>query len=115
MALKFKPLSDSGCTGITPSGEETVAAIGGEQTYTCEHMLTSTGVYGNEASIEGNEGTGTETSNKVEVEVPTSPRFTIEKLQKIAGEASYTKSNLTAKSARPSTTRSSSRTQATWH
>ena len=41
-------------------------------------------MYSNEASIEA-EGAGpAETSNKVEVEVPANPTFTIEKLQKIA-------------------------------
>jgi len=38
--------------------------------------LTAVGVYSNEASIEGNEGTGTKTSNKVEAEVTSSaPEF----------------------------------------
>ncbi len=97
VSLKFKPLVDANCTGISPSGEVTVAA-GGEQTYTCHHELTAVGVYGNEASIEGNEGTGTKTSNKVEVEVAAKPSFTIEKLQEIEGsKAGFTKSELTGK------------------
>ena len=45
------------------------------------------GNYSNEASIEGNEGTGTKTSNKVTASVPAEPSFTIEKLQRLAGEA----------------------------
>jgi hypothetical protein len=93
--LEFQPLSDPGCVGIAPNGTETVAA-GAEQTYTCEHTLTAAGVYGNEASIEGNQGTGTKSSNKVEVNVPTMATFTIEKLQEIAGsDAGFTKSKLT--------------------
>ena len=60
----------------------------------CHHELTAVGVYSNEATIEGNEGTGGETSNKVEVEVPAEPSFTIEKLQEIAGN-DFTKSKLT--------------------
>jgi plastocyanin len=66
--LEFKKLIDANCEDISPSGEETLAA-GEEQTYTCEHELRASGVYTNEASIEGNEGTGTKTSNKVEAEV----------------------------------------------
>ncbi len=93
-SLKFGALSDANCEGVSPGTEETIAA-GGEQTYTCSHKLTATGVYVNEASIEGNEGTGSKTSNKVEVEVPAKPSFSIEKLQKIEGEASFTKSKLT--------------------
>ena len=97
VALKFGKLVDSNCTSIAPSGEETVAA-GGEETYTCHHELTAVGVYSNEATIEGNEGTGSGTSNKVEVDVPAEPSFTIEKLQEIEGsKAGFTKSNLTGK------------------
>jgi acetyl esterase/lipase len=69
VSLKFGELTDSGCEGISPSGEDTIAA-GGEEIYTCRHELTTTGVYSNEATIEGNEGAGSETSNMVEVEVP---------------------------------------------
>ena len=69
--LKFDKLGDAGCENITPSGEVTVP-VGGEQTYTCEHLL-AVGSYSNEASISGNEGTGTKTSNKVLVNVPAEP------------------------------------------
>jgi uncharacterized repeat protein (TIGR01451 family) len=75
VALHFGKLSDASCEGISPNAEETVAA-GAEETYTCGHTLTAVGVYANEASIEGNEGTGTKTSNKVEAEVTSSaPEF----------------------------------------
>ena len=93
VSLKFKALSDTGCTGVAPTGEETLAR-GGEETYTCSHELTATGVYTNSASIEGNEGTGNKTSNTVEAEVASAPSFTIEKEQKLEGEAAYTKSKL---------------------
>ena len=82
VALKFKPLSDAGCTGITPSGEETVAAIGGEQTYTCDHMLTSTGVYGNEATHRRQRRhRARRPRTRSKSKCPPDPRFTIEKLQ----------------------------------
>ena len=86
--LKFGALKDTGCEGITPSGTTELAA-GAEESFTCSHMLTTVGTYTNEASIEGNEGTGTKTSNKVTAKVNAEPTFTIEKEQKIEGEASY--------------------------
>ncbi len=94
-SLKFKPLSDGGCEGIAPSAEETVVA-GGEQVYACSHKLTAVGVFSDEAVIEGSEGTGTKASNRVEVEVPAKPSFSIEELQELEGsKAGFTKSRLT--------------------
>jgi uncharacterized repeat protein (TIGR01451 family) len=93
--LKFGDLVDAKCEGIMPSGEVEVPA-GGEQVYTCTHKLTGLGEYSNEASIAGNEGTGTEKSNQVLVDVPAKPAFTIEKQQRIKGEPFYTTSELTA-------------------
>ncbi len=94
VALKFTQLTDGACEGISPSIEETLAA-GGEQVYTCSHKLVGVGVYSNEASIEGSEGTGTKTSNKVEVEVPAKPSFTIETLQELEGsKAGFTAAKL---------------------
>jgi uncharacterized repeat protein (TIGR01451 family) len=93
-SLKFSKLTDANCEGISPSGEVEVAA-GGEQVYTCSHVLDKVGKYTNEASITGNEGTGTKTSNKVTVNVPSEPSFTIEKQQRLKGEAGYTTSELT--------------------
>ena len=78
--LKFSKLSDANCEGISPSGEVEIAA-GGEQVYTCSHLLDKVGKYTNEASITGNEGTGEKTSNKVTVNVtepPTCPQAKIE-------------------------------------
>jgi hypothetical protein len=67
-SLKFTKLVDANCEGISPSGEVELAP-GGEQVYTCSHELTSTGSYENSASITGNEGTGTKSSNTVDVTV----------------------------------------------
>ena len=111
--LKFAALKDTACEGISPSGTTELAA-GKEETFTCTHKLAAVGSYTNEASIEGNEGTGTKTSNKVIVKVPAEPSFTIEKHQKIEGEASYRREAHRQSSARRSNTRSSSRTPATW-
>src|SRR5208283_2823776 len=69
------------------------------ETFTCEHTLTEADAkangdkYENSGSITGNGVT--HESNKVVVFVE-NPKFTIEKEQKIAGEASFTKSELTA-------------------
>ncbi|HTQ67561.1 MAG TPA: hypothetical protein VMI13_02610 [Solirubrobacteraceae bacterium] len=96
VSLKFGALSDSGCEGISPSGETTLAA-GAEESFTCTHKLTAVGSYTNEASITGNEGTGTKTSNKVTAKVNAEPSFTIEKQQKIEGEGTYTSAEHTGK------------------
>lgn len=66
--LEFSELNDPNCTGISPSGTRTIGS-GESQTYTCHHELTASGSYSNQASIEGNEGTGTESSNTVAVTV----------------------------------------------
>ncbi len=96
VGLKFSTLKDSGCEGILPSGTSELAA-GKEESFTCSHTLTTAGTYSNEASIEGNEGTGTKTSNKVTVKIPAKPAYTIEKLQRLSGESAYTKNELSGK------------------
>ena len=95
VALKFAALKDANCEGITPSGATELAA-GKEESFTCSHTL-AVGTYTNEASIEGNEGTGTQTSNKVTAKVPAEPSFIIEKQQRIAGEGTYTSAEHTGK------------------
>ena len=65
----------------------TELAPGTEEAFTCTHVLGNTGTYTNEASIEGNEGTGTKTSNPVTVKIPPEGKYTIEKLQRIGGAA----------------------------
>ena len=87
MPLKFSALKDTGCEGLSPSGA-TELGVGDEESFTCSHTL-AVGSYSNEASIEGNEGTGTKTSNKVVAKVNAEPSYTIEKLQKIAGEGTF--------------------------
>ncbi|MFI4993423.1 MAG: choice-of-anchor Q domain-containing protein [Solirubrobacterales bacterium] len=64
--LKFGALKDSGCESISPAGPTELEATT-EETFTCTHKLTAFVKYSNEASIEGNEGTGSETSNGVTV------------------------------------------------
>ena len=96
MALKFAAMKDTGCTGLSPSGTTEVLA-GGEEFFTCTHTLAAVGTYTNEASIEGNEGTGTKTSKKATTKIPAEPSFTIAKEQKIEGEANYGSAEKTAK------------------
>jgi hypothetical protein len=102
MELSFKPLSDSKCENMTPSDMFTLA-VGGSETFTCEHKGLAAGIYANVASITeymaGNEYYYAEgrNSNQVEVEVPVERGFTIELQQNLEGEASYTKSKLTGK------------------
>jgi uncharacterized repeat protein (TIGR01451 family) len=89
-SIKFSKLTDAKCEGISPSGEVEVAG-GGEQVYTCSHVLTTTGKYGNTGTITG--AGKTETSNEVVVDV-SKTSFTIEKQQRLKGEAGYTTSEL---------------------
>ena len=96
IGLKFSALKDAGCSSILPSGT-TELAPGKEESFTCSHTITSAGTYTNEASIEGNEGTGTKISNKVTVKITTKPAYTIEKLQRLAGESAYNKTELSGK------------------
>ena len=96
IGLKFSALKDAGCSSILPSGT-TELAPGKEESFTCSHTLTSAGTYTNEASIEGNEGTGTKISNKVTVKITAKPAYTIEKLQRLAGESAYNKTELSGK------------------
>jgi hypothetical protein len=65
-SLKFGALKDSACESISPAGPTELEAST-EETFTCTHKLTAFVKYSNEASIEGNEETGTRTSNSVTV------------------------------------------------
>ena len=98
LPLTFSNFTDAHCTNISGGPTGPVPTFG-STTWTCEHALTVEGEWTNEATVEGSEKTGTKTSNKVVVEAmsppppPKEPMFTVEKLQKIAGE--YTTSELT--------------------
>ncbi len=65
-SLKFGALKDSACEGISPSGPTELEAST-EETFTCTHTLSAFVTYSNEASIEGDQGTGAKTSNRVAV------------------------------------------------
>jgi uncharacterized repeat protein (TIGR01451 family) len=99
VTLKFSNFTDAKCEGIAGGANE--LAPGASTTFTCTHKLTSVGRWTNVATIEGNEGTGTKESNEVAVEVPPGPvhepAFTIEKLQRIDDQGSFTKNELTGK------------------
>ena len=96
VTLTFKNFVDTECEGITggpgPSGE---IKSGQSATWTCFHVLTSTGTWPNVAKIEGNLGTGPKESNKVVVNVPPEPKLVIEKRQMLPGEPAFTASELT--------------------
>jgi uncharacterized repeat protein (TIGR01451 family) len=94
--LTLMPLQDAGCENISPAGSQHVHP-GATQTYTCEHKGLAVGTYTNTASIEGNEGAGTHTSNEVKATVIKKATFEIAKLQKLEGEPSYTEGELTGK------------------
>ncbi len=103
VALTFSNFTDAHCDEGTISGGPggSPVAPGGSTTYTCEHVLSAVGSYGNEASDTGTspEGTSiTHTSNEVLVDVPAEPAFSIEKLQEIKGSgAGFTTGPLTGK------------------
>src|SRR5205085_241146 len=81
---------------ISPSGEVEIAA-GGEQAYTCSHVLNKVGIYRSEERRVGKEGRGEQTSNTVTVNVPAEQSFSIHKEQRLKGQSSYTSSELTGK------------------
>jgi len=99
--LTFSSLADANCDSGTIAGGSgsTPLAPGESTTYTCDHVLTGTGSYPNVASITGTpegEAPITHESNRVVVEVPREPKFTIEKLQEIKGSsAGFTRLTLT--------------------
>jgi uncharacterized repeat protein (TIGR01451 family) len=97
--LSFSSFSDPHCEGITGGPGASAVGPGEATTYTCTHSPLSVGTWTNTASVEGSEGTGSETSNEVIVIVPREPSFTIKKLQRIAGEPSFTTSELTGTTA----------------
>lgn len=102
----FTAFTDPHCDGGTISGGPGASAVapGESTTYTCDHVLTSTGSWVNEATVTGNTVGGrplTQTSNQVVVTVtehvsPTpEPSFTVEKLQRIGSGSVFTTATLT--------------------
>ncbi len=65
-SLKFGALKDRACENISPAGPTELEAST-EETFICTHKLSAFVKYNSEASVEGNEGTGTKTSNSVTV------------------------------------------------
>ncbi len=104
-AETFSEFTDAHCDPGTIAGGpgSNPVAPGGSSTYTCDHALTQSGTYTNEAMVTGTTAGGTPlrlSSNQVLVEVPEKPvvpqEFTIEKQQKIAGSSTgFTTSTLT--------------------
>ena len=99
--LTLANFTDANCTNIK-GGPAKALAPGESATYTCEHALTAAGPYSNQASVEGDPPAEdglpiTHNSNTVVVNIPESPEFTIEKLQRLKGEVNYTVSELKGK------------------
>jgi uncharacterized repeat protein (TIGR01451 family) len=94
--LSLSKFTDANCTNI--AGGASSLAAGKSTTWTCEHKLAKEGKYTNVASVEANNGVGRKESNPVTVNAkqPASS-LSVEKLQRIGGAGSYTKSELTAK------------------
>lgn len=65
-SLEFGALKDSACESISPAGPTELEGST-EETFTCTHKLTPFVKYSDQASIEGDEGTGTKTSSSVTV------------------------------------------------
>ena len=93
--LKFSPLSDQNCVNVSPAGASELA-VGGAETFTCEHAVTSVGSWTNEAEIEA--AGKRKPSNKVVVKTLEEPNYEVEKLQLIKGSgAAFTKTELSGK------------------
>jgi hypothetical protein len=98
VALTFSGFSDANCDAGTIAGGPGSSSVapGESTTYTCDHVLTATGSYTNVATVTGKpelEAPITHESNRVLVEVPREPKFTIEKLQEIKGSGTGFKSS----------------------
>ena len=93
--LKFSNFTDTKCEGIVEGAKE--LAPGEHTTYTCFHVINEVGDWVNFGTITGTpegEPPITHTSNQV---VVFDASFSIEKLQRLAGEASFTPFELSAK------------------
>ncbi len=72
VTVTFGALDDTGCEHLAPGGGSRLAP-GSTETFACEHVLGPGSEYTDDASIEGNEGTGMRTSNSVKVAISSSP------------------------------------------
>jgi uncharacterized repeat protein (TIGR01451 family) len=100
--LIFSELSDPACQNITGGPGANPVPPGQSTIYVCEHVLTTVGPYVNEASIEGNENAGKETSNKVVVNVtaaPVSPPVSPPAKQQVAAACDVSESAITLRGA----------------
>lgn len=103
--LKLEHFSDPNCEGIAggPGGKELLPA---ESTiFTCEHVLSATGEYANEASVEGSSGTGTRTSNRVVVNVSAEQGKVVVKAVCTISESAFKLSGVSGEKRSPFTVR----------
>ncbi len=94
--LMFSNLTDPNCQNITGGPGSNPVPPGQSTIYTCEHALSTVGQYANEATVEGNEGAGTKTSNKVVVNVTAAatPTPTPPAKQEVAGVCDISESSI---------------------
>ncbi|HWX97772.1 MAG TPA: hypothetical protein VNZ01_13105 [Solirubrobacteraceae bacterium] len=98
----FTNFTDANCGPVSGGPGAAPVETGNSTTYTCSHVLTEVGSYGNSATDTANAPPRygvppiTHSSNTVVVNVPADPGFSIAKLQEIAGSnAGFTESPLT--------------------
>jgi hypothetical protein len=94
LPLKFNKFSDPKCSTVTGGPGSKPVEPGASSTYKCEHKLTVSGAYSNEASVESSEGLGTLHSNTVTTTVPRPQAPAVE--TKSASESEQTGARLNA-------------------
>ena len=94
LPLKFNKFSDPKCSGVTGGPGSKLVEPSASSTYKCEHKLTASGAYSNEASVEGSEGLGTLHSNTVTTTVPRPEASVVE--TKSASDVEQTSATLNA-------------------
>ena len=92
--IKLQSITDADCSNMS-APSKTELAPHESATYTCEHKITTPGIWTNVATVESCTNEKHE-SNKVEVETPFEPEFTVGKLQRVSG-GSYTKAPVEGK------------------
>jgi uncharacterized repeat protein (TIGR01451 family) len=91
-SVQLEKITDANCTNMSAPSKAALAPTESAY-YTCEHKLTSTATWWNQATVETTSHIPA-TSNRVEVEVIGEPAFTVSKEQKLGEGGSFTTSKL---------------------